>query len=250
MFTVESCLDGWMWTRRSWAGEPNAQERLWRHGAERRLNLRAWNGIQTVEPSLRQSWLVLIHRNTRQRWSTSMVPLENYLVSSLTAKHHGRPEPDSPTPESHDMQMIELFTSRYSGHFVELFGVWVKQWLFFSWASRGQFSAGSRFGLDLVQNYYAPWRTSSRYRGPWQEVVPPQVAQPQTVVPSGYPDLCSALVRVLAVPEWSGSGPQEHPVGLLHGWQEQEDPAALGESNRTAPRWVQICSYFYNLLVL
>lgn len=65
--------------------------------------------------------------------------------------------------------------------------------------------------------------------------MPPQVAQPQTVVPSGNPDLRSALVRVLAVPERSGSGPQEHPVGLLHGRQEQEDPAATGESNRTAP---------------
>ena len=42
--------------------------------------------------------------------------------------------------------------------------------------------------------------------------MPAQVAGPEAVVPPGDPGLRSALVRVLVVPEWSGSGPQKHPV--------------------------------------
>lgn len=42
--------------------------------------------------------------------------------------------------------------------------------------------------------------------------MPAPVAGPQAVVSSGDPGLRSALVRVLVVPERSGSGPQDHPV--------------------------------------
>lgn len=57
------------------------------------------------------------------------------------------------------------------------------------------------------------------------------MAGPQAVVPSGDPGVCSAVVRLLVVPERPGSGPQEHPVRLLHRRQEQEDPAEAGESH-------------------
>lgn len=60
--------------------------------------------------------------------------------------------------------------------------------------------------------------------------MPAPVAGPQAVVSSGDTGLRSALVRVLVVPERPGSGPQDHPVGLLHRRQEQEDPTETGES--------------------
>lgn len=62
--------------------------------------------------------------------------------------------------------------------------------------------------------------------------MPAPMAGPQAVVPSGDPGVRSALVRLLVVPERPGSGPQEHPVRLLHRRQEQEDPAETGESDR------------------
>lgn len=61
--------------------------------------------------------------------------------------------------------------------------------------------------------------------------MPAPVAGPQAVVPSGDLGVRSALVRLLVVPERPGSGPQEHPVRLLHRRQEQEDPAETGESD-------------------
>lgn len=78
--------------------------------------------------------------------------------------------------------------------------------------------------------HHAAYRTGvrgSRHR--W--TVRPAVARGPAVVPSGIPALRSALVRLLALPERPGSGPQEHPVRLLHRRQEQEDPAAAGESH-------------------
>lgn len=42
--------------------------------------------------------------------------------------------------------------------------------------------------------------------------MPAPVAGSQDVVSSGDPGVRSALVRLLGVPEWPGSGPQEHPV--------------------------------------
>lgn len=38
------------------------------------------------------------------------------------------------------------------------------------------------------------------------------VAGPQAVVPSGDAGVCSAVVRLLVVPERPGPGAQEHPV--------------------------------------
>lgn len=57
------------------------------------------------------------------------------------------------------------------------------------------------------------------------------MARTPAVVPSGNPGVRLALVRLLAVPERPGSGPQEHPFRLLHRRQEQEDPAEAGESD-------------------
>lgn len=59
--------------------------------------------------------------------------------------------------------------------------------------------------------------------------MPAPVAGPQAVVPSGDAGVRIALVWLLVVPERPGSGAQEHPVGLLHRRQEQEDPAEIGE---------------------
>ena len=41
------------------------------------------------------------------------------------------------------------------------------------------------------------------------------------------------MVRLLGVPERAGAGAPQHPVRLLHRRQEQEDPAAAGESTLT-----------------
>lgn len=71
--------------------------------------------------------------------------------------------------------------------------------------------------MDSEQvNHDAPWRTGVGRRVPRRWAGPAPVAGPQAVVPSGDPGLRSALVRVLVVPEWPGSGPQEHSVRLLH----------------------------------
>ncbi|XP_037829250.1 MAGE-like protein 2 [Kryptolebias marmoratus] len=92
-------------------------------------------------------------------------------------------------------------------------------------------SEGSGFGWDLLPDHDAPRRTSGGGSGPRRQAVPPQVARSPPLVPQGDPGLRSALVRVLALPERSGSGPQEHPVRLLHGRQEQEDPAEAGNDS-------------------
>lgn len=84
-----------------------------------------------------------------------------------------------------------------------------------------------------LRHHHAAWRPGVGWRGARRRrgALPAPVARPQAVVPSGDPGVRSALVRLLVVPERSGSGPPEHPVRLLHRRQEQEDPAETGESD-------------------